>query len=97
MTLQKLLEQYPEAKEEFDNIITALSDGASGEIKRLLDHINTLEDMIEHNDGREDMLKEIDSFNGWTMWFRADGILEEEETWWENALEGYLVAKREVN
>jgi hypothetical protein len=39
----------------------------------------------------------MDNFNGWTMWFREDGILEEEETWWENALEGCLIAKREGN
>jgi hypothetical protein len=34
------------------------------------------------------MLKEIDRFNGWTMWFRADGIIGEKETWWENVLDG---------
>ena len=95
--LKRLLDENPKAKEEFDNIVTTLSDGATGQIKRLLDHINTLEDMIEYNDSREEMLKKIDSFNGWTAWFRADGILEEEETWWENALEGRLIAKREGN
>ena len=93
--LKKILEENPRAKEEFDNVIEVLNDGAVGEIKRLLDHIHALEDMIEHNDNREEMLKEIDNFNGWTMWFRADGILEEDETWWENVLEGCLIAKRE--
>lgn len=95
--LKKLLEKNPKAKEEFDNIVTTLSDRATGQIKRLLGYIGTLEDMIEHNDSREEMLKKIDSFNGWTVWFREDGILEEEETWWENALEGYLITKREEN
>jgi hypothetical protein len=41
------MDENPKVKEEFDTIIEVLNAGATGEIKRLLDHIAILEDMIE--------------------------------------------------
>ena len=85
--LKKMLAENAQAKEEFENIIEVLNLGATGEIKRLLRHIEQLEEMIENGESREEILKVIDAFNGWTQWMRADGLLKEDETWWESIVE----------
>ena len=82
MNLAELLEQYPEAKEQFD----MLQEFSVSEIKRLLQYIAVLEDMIEDNTERAEMLQVIDDHNGWTMWMRADGYLDEDTEWWETVL-----------
>ena len=84
--LKKILAENPQAKEEFENIVEVLNLGATGEIKRLVRHIEQLEEMIEEGESREEMLKVIDNFNGWTQWMRADGLLEEDETWVDRVL-----------
>ena len=88
--LNKLLEENPKAKEEFDTIIEVLNLGTIGEIKRLLNYIEVLEDMIEANEDRSELLHTIDEHNCWTQWMRADGLLRKDETWWENVLEGTM-------
>lgn len=88
--LKRVLEENPKAKEEFDTIIEVLNAGATGEIKRLLEYIEELEEMIEQQEDRATILQRIDEHNGWTMWMHADGLLKEDETWWEGMLEGWL-------
>lgn len=72
---------------ELENMVEVLSLCATREIDRLACHIEQLERMIEKGESREEMLKVIDEFNGWTLWMRADGLLEDDETWWEDVLE----------
>lgn len=88
--LQALLAQYPEEKEEFDLIIDILNTGGVEQIKELLDYIAELETMIEEDINREEMLQVIDCHNHYTEQMQYQGLLQEDETWWENVKEGWL-------
>lgn len=82
MNLQEVLKNNPDAKEEFD----ILQEFGVSEIKRLLNYITVLEDMIESKAERAEILQIIDEHNGWTKWLRADGHLDENTEWWETVL-----------
>ena len=84
--LQALLAQYPEEKEEFDLIIDMLNAGSVEQIKMWIEYVNVLEEMIEANESREEMLKIIDDFNCLTEQLRANGYLDEDTEWWETVL-----------
>ena len=84
--LQALLAQHPEEKEEFDLIIDVLNTGSNEQIKMWIEYANVLEEMIEANESREEMLKIIDDFNCLTEQLRADGHLDEDTEWWETVL-----------
>lgn len=84
--LQELLAQHPEEKEEFDFIFQNLNEFSTNEIKRLLEYIAVLEEMIEKKEDRAEILQTIDAYNGWTKWMRADGYLDEDTEWWETVL-----------
>ena len=84
--LKELLEKYPEAKEEFDTIIEVLNVGSNEQIKMWIEYANELEEMIEANESREEMLKRIDRFNCLTEQLRASGHLDEDTEWWETVL-----------
>ena len=84
--LQALLAQYPEEKEEFDLIVDMLNAGSVEQIKMWIEYANVLEEMIEANESREEMLKIIDDFNCLTERLRADGYLDEDTEWWETVL-----------
>lgn len=88
--LQALLAQHPEEKEEFDVIVDILNTGSIEQIKMLLDYIAELEDMIEQGTSREEMLQAIDWHNHYTEQMQYQGLLEEDETWWESVIEGQL-------
>ena len=84
--LKKLLEQHPEAKEEFDTIIEVLNKSNTEHLKMWIGYANELEEMIEANESREEMLKRIDSFYCLTEQLRADGLLDEDTGWWETVV-----------
>ena len=84
--LKRVLEENPKAKEEFDNIIEILNTGSIGQIKMWIEYANELEEMIEENVSREDMLQTIDNFNHLTEQMQHRGLLKENETWWESVL-----------
>ena len=71
--LMELLEKHPEEKEEFDTIIEVLNVGSNEEIKMWIGYANELEEMVESNESREEMLKRIDRFNCLTEQLRARG------------------------
>lgn len=84
--LKRLLQENPKAKEEFDNIIEILNMGSIEQIKMWIEYANELEEMIEANVSRKDMLQTIDNFNHLTEQMRYSGSLKEDETWWESVL-----------
>ena len=84
--LMELLEKHPEEKEEFDTIIEVLNVGSNEQIKMWIEYANELEEMIEANESREEMLKRIDSFNCLTESLRASGYLDEDTQWWETVV-----------
>lgn len=84
--LQALLAQHPEEKEEFDLIVDILNMGSNEQIKMWIEYANVLEEMIEANETREEILKVIDDFNCLTEHLRADGHLDEDTEWWETVL-----------
>lgn len=88
--LMKLLEKFPEEKEEFDTIVDILNTGSVGQIRELLDYIVELETMIEEDISREEMLQVIDCYNHYTEQMQYQGLLQKDETWWEGVKEGWL-------
>ena len=84
--LMELLERHPEEKEEFETIVDILNIGSNEQIKMWIEYANELEEMIEANESREEILKVIDNFNCLTEQLRADGRLDEDTEWWETVL-----------
>lgn len=84
--LMALLGQYPEEKEEFDLIVDLLNKGSNEQIKMWIEYANELEEMIESNESREEMLKAIDNFNCLTESLRISGYLDEDTEWWETVV-----------
>lgn len=86
MKLKELLEQYPEAKEEYELQLETLSGLGTCIIEEQGKYIDVLEGMIEEGEDREEILKVIDDRNQWTVRLRMDGVLGNDIEWWETVL-----------
>lgn len=84
--LKELLEKYPEAKKEYEDQINCLSHAGVVIVEEQNKWIERLEDMIENNVDREEMLKEIDARYWYTVRLQEEGILSEDTKWWEIVL-----------
>lgn len=86
MMLKELLEKYPEAKKEYEDQISCLSHAGMVVIEEQSRWIEELEDMIEDNVNREEILKAIDARYWYTVRMQDEGILDEDTEWWETVL-----------
>ena len=82
MKLHQLMEQDPEIRKE----VRELVEINNIPWKDMASYLKRLEDMIEHNASRRELLEVIDNHYGLTMWFRADGLIEEDEHWYDDFL-----------
>ena len=83
MTLQELLEKYPEAKKEYEVQMECLSNAGVAVIEEQARWIEKLEDMIINGDSRKEMLMEIDSRYWYTIRMQDEGLLNEDEYWYD--------------
>ena len=86
MILKELLEKYPEAKKEYEDQINCLSHAGLVIIEEQSKWIEELEDMIEDDVDREEILKAIDARYWYTARMQEEGILSEDTKWWETVL-----------
>lgn len=86
MTLKELLEQYPEAKKEYETQIECLSNAGVVIIEEQHRWIEKLEDMIIMDDSREEMLMEIDARYWYTVRMQDEGLLKDGESWYDQYL-----------
>ena len=86
MTLKELLEQYPEAKKEYETQIECLSNAGMVIIEEQAKWIEKLEDMIIGGDSRKEMLIEIDDRYWYTIRMQDEGLLNEDENWYDDYL-----------
>lgn len=86
MMLKELLEKYPEAKKEYEDQINCLSHAGLVIIEEQDKWIEKLEDMIEDNADREEILKEIDARYWYTVRMQEERILSEDIEQWETVL-----------
>lgn len=84
--LTELLEKYPEAKKEYGDQLKCLSHAGLVIIEEQSKWIERLEDMIENNVDREEILKEIDARYWYTVRMQDEGILSKDTEWWETVL-----------
>lgn len=87
MNLKELLEQNPEAKKEYELQIKGLEQLGIALIREQANYISSLEEMIEENVCREEILQTIDFHNHYTERMQYEGLLEQDETWWEQVME----------
>lgn len=84
--LKELLEKYPEANKEYEDQISCLSHAGLVIIEEQSKWIEKLENMIEDNVDREEILKAIDARYWYTVRMQDEGILDEDTEWWETVL-----------
>ena len=84
--LKELLEKYPQAKKEYEDQIQCLSHAGLVIIEEQGKWIEKLEDMIEDNVDREEILKEIDARYWYTVRMQDQGVLDKDTEWWETVL-----------
>ena len=87
MTLKELLEQYPEAKKEYEIQLECLSHAGMVLIEEQAKWIEKLEDMIINGDSREEMLMEIDNRYWYTIRMQDEGLLKDNENWYDQYLD----------
>lgn len=86
MSLQELLEQHPEAKEEYKVQLECLSHAGLAVIEEQAKWIEKLENMIIMDDSRKEMLIEIDLRYWYTIRMQDEGLLTEDEHWYDQYL-----------
>lgn len=87
MTLKELLEQHPEAKKEYETQIECLNHAGVVIIEEQAKWIEKLEDMIIMEASREVMLMEIDNRYWYTIRMQEEGLLRDNENWYDQYLE----------
>lgn len=85
--LKELLQQYPEAKKEYETQIECLSHAGMVVIDEQAKWIEKLEDMIISGEDREEILKAIDFRYWYTVRMQDAGILDEDKNWYDQYLE----------